>query len=59
LGGKVEALEKLCGWGKETLTAEELNNVLLLAKDNEVRTTRQVAAQNSYVVLCEELWDWG
>jgi hypothetical protein len=36
--GDVQVLHKLWECGKETLTAEEIYNKLLFAKDNEKRT---------------------
>jgi hypothetical protein len=59
LGGKVEVLQKLWGWGKETLTVEELNNILLLVKDNEDRTARHVAEQDGNLEIFERLREWG
>jgi hypothetical protein len=31
--GEIEVLYKLCEWGKEVLTQEELNNILFFARD--------------------------
>jgi hypothetical protein len=38
LRGKVEVLQKLWECDKETLTAEELNNKFLFAKDSDGQT---------------------
>jgi hypothetical protein len=40
-GGNVDVLEKLWEWAKEVLNTENLNNNLLLAKDNEGNTVFQ------------------
>jgi hypothetical protein len=55
---KLEVLQKLWEWGKETLTAEELGNKLLLAKDNMQQTTWHLAAKAANTALLEKLCDW-
>jgi hypothetical protein len=57
--GQPQVLQKLWEWGKETLTAEELGNKLLLAKDKWGQTAWHLAAKNGNIEILEKLWEWG
>jgi ankyrin repeat protein len=59
IGGKIQALKILWELGKETLTAEELNNKLLLSKDILGKTAWHLAAEEGNQEALEELWEFG
>jgi hypothetical protein len=49
--GKVELLEKLWEWAKEVLSPQELNNYIVLAKDDSERTAWHVAEKTGSTKL--------
>jgi hypothetical protein len=49
----------MCKCCKETLTAQELNNELLLAKDNEGRTAWYFSSLGGNVGVLQEMWECG
>jgi ankyrin repeat protein len=51
--GNLELPQKLWEWGKETLTAEELNNKLLLAKDSNQQTVWHYVSRRGNAVFRE------
>jgi ankyrin repeat protein len=53
--GNITVLQKLLEWGKETLTAEELNNKLLLDKGNEGQTAFHFATRKGKVEALQTL----
>jgi hypothetical protein len=44
--------------GKETLTAEELNNKLVLSKYNARRTAWHLAAEECNLEIIQDFWEW-
>jgi hypothetical protein len=57
--GNIEFLEEMWECGKKTLTAEELSNKLLLAKDSEERTAWHYASQRNNLEALQKLWECG
>jgi hypothetical protein len=55
--GKPEILQKVCGWAKEKLTTEEINNKFLFATDNEGRTVLHIAANCLNREIFEKVWE--
>jgi hypothetical protein len=55
---KVEVLRKLWECGKATVTAEELNNNLLFAKDSDWQTPCHVAAKDGNLEMLQKVWQW-
>jgi hypothetical protein len=52
-------LDILWEWGKEQqLTAEELSNKLLLAKDDKQKNAWQLAAEKGNIESLQKIWDW-
>jgi hypothetical protein len=56
--GNLEIIQDLWEWAVEKLTAEELHNNLLLAKDRE-KTAWHVAAEYDKLEVLQKLWEWG
>jgi len=49
---------KIWEWAEEKLTAEEINNKLLVATDNEGWTAWHNAAYEVYLDILLEVWEW-
>jgi endo-1,4-beta-D-glucanase Y len=56
--GKAEFLDKLWEWAKEVLNRDELNNKLLLAKDDEEMTAFHRASVSGKMQTLERIWTW-
>jgi hypothetical protein len=52
-------LQKLCEWGKEALTAEELNKKTLLPKDNFGYTAWHLASTQCKLEVLHKRFEWG
>ena len=53
--GNIESLQTIWEWAKQELTAEELKNRLLLAKDNIEQAAFEVAAEMDNTEVLEIL----
>ena len=49
---------KLWEWIAEKLTAEEVNNELLLATDNDGWTAWHYRAHEGYLDILQKVWEW-
>jgi hypothetical protein len=56
--GKTEALEKIWEWAKAEMSTEDLNNKLLLAKDDRKQTVWYYASLWDNLQLLERIWEW-
>ena len=56
--GKAKGLHKLWEWAKGLLNRDELNNILLLAKDDKEMTALHHATFNGNVQILERIWKW-
>jgi ankyrin repeat protein len=57
--GNLRLLQKLWEWGKETTAAEDVNNNLLLVKDDMEQTAWHLAAGNGKLTVLQKVWEWG
>ena len=53
---KAEVLDKLWEWAKEVLNRDEMNNKLLLAKDDEEMTAFHHATFTGNLQILERIW---
>jgi len=56
--GNLKTLEMVCEWAKQKLTAEEVNNKLLLATHKEARPARHAAAERGISKTLQKLREW-
>jgi ankyrin repeat protein len=56
--GNVEILDQLWAFAKEVRNRDDLNNKLLLAKDDDKNTVLHHASFSGNVQLLERIWKW-
>ena len=56
--GGLELLQKVWEWANEKLTSEELNNILLLATDDEGRNVFHMAAKCGRIEVLQKVCKW-
>jgi hypothetical protein len=53
-----EVFEELCEWATEKLNSDELNNILLLGKDDREHMLLHDASVLEIIQILEGLWNW-
>jgi hypothetical protein len=56
--GELDILLQVWKWAEEKLTAEELNNKLLLATDSDGMTAMDGAAKGGELEILQKIWEW-
>ena len=51
-------MHKVWEWAKEKLTAQQMNNILLLSTDNEGRTVFHMAAEYGGLDILAKIREW-